>query len=133
MRRYEMIREQSDKIGHNIHASLVKLGIGRRYFGEFPYPDHFERPVLEECLSFVTKEERDRIYRAFSEALHGWVGEFSLVCADDFGSKPAGDYRFDLTLSVRARVGVPTTARAYEIMVQATDQIYSKICDPDAS
>lgn len=128
-----MIREQSDKIEHNIRASLVKLGIGRRYFGEFSHPDHFGRPVLEECLSFVTKEERDRVYRAFSEALHGWVGEFSLVCANDFGSEPAGGYRFDLTLSVRARFGVSTTARAYEIMVQATNRIFSKICDPHAS
>ncbi len=125
-----MIREQSDKIGHNIHASLVKLGIGRRYFGEFPYPDHFERPVLEECLSFRTREERDLVYRAFSDALREWVGELSLVCADDYGPNPAGNYRFDLTLSVRARV--PTTERAFEVMVQATDRIYSKICGPDA-
>ncbi len=125
-----MIREQSNRIGHNIHTSLVKLGIGRRYFGEFPYPDHLDRPVLEECLSFHTREERDLVYQTFSKALRKWVGELALVCADDYGLDVAGNYRFDLTLSVRARVS--TTERAFEVMVQATDRIRSKICGPDA-
>jgi hypothetical protein len=120
------IREASDQIGHNIQTALIKLGIKKRYFGEHPYPDQFNRVVLKECLSFHTKEERDRVYNAFCNALQGWAGELSIVCADDFGSDDSY-YKFDLDLSISARPRVKTLDQAFEIMVQVSEKIVQAV------
>ena len=121
-----MIHEQSKRIGTYIHESLLKLGITRRYFGEFPY-SRLGSPRLEECLSFYTAEERDLVYRHFSAALRDWVAELQIVRVDHLSATMPGGFRHDLNLLVES-LQVKTTEDAYGVMLRAAEQIHHRVC-----